>query len=265
MKRTRTFGLLAALFLAFWGFYAHAQSPVLPGPGLPVAVTGGAPTVTWQWASIDDGNVSGAVQVWTGKTISAGPGATRFFVLALTGSPVATTVTNITVQPNVGSTITLTTAGNRVVIDASTRSTLYQGVFLSDADTATTVTVTVTYSANPFGATIASMWTCPSATMASSTPTGTGSNDNAAGTSATTTVSVAAGGFIIAAMSTNATNPTSNFTGSTEAITRRAQVSLGATDSAFGDVSNAVTPGSSTVTVNVGTSAGVRLAAAAWH
>lgn len=263
MKRTRT-SLLATWFLAASVFCAQAQSPVLPGPGLPVAVTGGAPTVTWQWAAIDDGNVSSMVQTWTGKTISAGPGATRFFVLALVGSPVATVIDSITLQPNVGSTITLLVA-DRVVIDASTRSVLYKGVFLSDADTATTVTVTVNYHGNPFGATIASMWTCPSATMASSTPTGTGSNDNAAGTSATTTVSVAAGGFIIAAMSTNATNPTSNFTGSTEAITRRAQVTLGATDSAFGDVSNAVTPGSSTVTVNVGTSAAVRLAAAAWH
>lgn len=228
----------------------------------PVVVSGSGPVPTWQFSG--NSSASSAVQTWS---VSLGsPAAQRFLILGLGGSALSTAITNITVAPNVGSTITLTTAGNKTIIDAGARAAIYQCVLLSDADTATTATITITYSTNPFGNTILHLWTVPSGNMSSQTATGTGSIDTTTATTTSTTVNTTAGGFIIA-VGNDSINPnaTSSFVGSTETFTQRSNTNGTGISTCAGDASGIATNASSNVTCNFSSSGTIRLAAAAWR
>lgn len=228
----------------------------------PVVVSGSGPVPTWQTSA--NSSASTAVQTWA---VSLGsPTGQRFLILGMASSALATSITNITVAPNVGSTITLTTAGNKVIIDAGARAAIYQAVLLSDADTATTATITITYSTNPFSNTFLHFWTVPSANMSSQTATGTGSIDTTTATTTSTTVNASANGFIIA-IGNDSINPnaTSSFVGSTETFTQRNNSSSSGISSCAGDASGIAANASSNVTCNFASSGTIRLVAAAWR
>jgi hypothetical protein len=238
------------------------MSPILTtGAGSFPIVAGALPVATWQFS----GNSSASTQnqSWSG-TIGVAV-AQRFIMLGLAGSALATTITSLTVTPNVGTART----ASLVIADAAgagRRAAIYSCVLLADADTATTVTVDIVYSTNPFGTTVLHLWTAPSGNMSSQTATGSSGIQTPTVTTTSTTINTSAGGFIIAVGSSSVNpNATSDFSGSTETITQRNNSSAVGISSNAGDANNVAANASSTVTVNYGTSSTIRIATAAWR
>lgn len=195
---------------------------------------------------------STAVQTFS-MTFSAS--AEKFIVIGLAGLGLSVAITSVTVDPDVG-----TTVGLSQVVANNSRVVLYQGVLLSDADTATSATVTITYAGSPGVNTGYAVWLADSLKMSSSTATGS-NGTNAVGTSLSTTVATSADGFIIAMGRTSAGN-FSNMTGSTETFTTfNTSGSNGAGGFANGVAANA----SSTVNTNWSSSGTITLVAAAWR
>jgi hypothetical protein len=221
----------------------------------PVVISGSGPVPTWQNSL--NSSASAATQTWS---VSLGsPAALRFLILSLGGSALATSVTSLTIAPNVGTPVTAT----RIVIDSTSRSALYQAVLLSDADTATTATITIVYSTNPFGNTPLTLWTVASGNMLSLTATGVGSN-NATSTTVAATVNTTAGGFMVA-VGRQAAGGTSNFTGSTETFSQRSNIAVGTPTYASADAQGIATNASSAVDVTFSASGAISLVAAAWR
>jgi hypothetical protein len=239
----------------------HQVRNVVLQPPRVVAPSGAAPVVTWRNSAQSD--LTTATQSWSVDLGSAA--ALRYLILGLGGISLGTTITSLTITPNVGTAVT----ASQVAADAgggSRRATIWSGVLLSDADSATTATVTLVYSTNPFGGTMLHFWTVPSGDMSSQTATGTGGVATAAATTTSTTVNTSANGFIVAvARSSVNPNATTSFTGSTETITQRNNSSTTGISTCSGDASGVAANASSSVVVNFGSSGTISLAAAAWR
>jgi hypothetical protein len=238
---------------------ATAQTGCIIGGGFLCPPGGGGtlPVPTFQFEA--SSSASTATQTWTGSIGAATP--QRFIILGLGSSALATSLTSLAVAPNVGSTVN----ASQVVIDAGARAAIWQAVLLSDADTATTATITVTYSANPFSITILNLWTVASANLSSQTPVGSNSSDTSTSLTGTTTVATTSGGFVIA-VSRNSVNPnaTSSFSG-TETYAQRSNASSSGNSVAAADASGVGTNASSSITATWGSSGTVALAVASWR
>lgn len=227
-----------------------------PGPGTVHSTGGGSlPVATFQTGATSVGSN-------TPQTLAVslpGSGAQQFVILGLAGASLGTAITSITLAPNVGTTVNLA----QQVIDAASRVAIWSGTLLSDANSATTGTITVTFVANPSNGTLLTLWTVPLANLISTTPT-TANNDNGAGTSVSTTISTTSGGFVIG-VGGHGNGQTTIAISGTETYTNDFTSVSGIT-AAFAHANGVATNASSTVTNTVSpTSGSVRLVAAAWR
>lgn len=193
------------------------------------------PTPTWRAGGIATG---GATQTITAQSI--GPAAaSRMVILSYTlDSQINAVDPTITITPNVGTAKIMTKA------IAGTQNTtpligIYYVVLDADADTATTIDISIAYPANPFNSANVNVWTVPSADLGSTVPVDAkyARASAATGVSATT-LSTSAGGFVCVAAVHGTLATTGTWTGSTETITMRRNVSASSGEHMAGDCSN---------------------------
>lgn len=215
----RIFAYLLCAALELFPALAFAQSPIgaFP-PGAfqsSAALTGsgalpGPPTPTF--ISIINSIGSGVTQT-ASFTISAGAQYLVIIGATLNSNPGAGGITG-TITPNVGTAVSL------ISDDASPASNnvstyIAHAVLLADANTATSLAVSITFPGNPFKNSAISAVVAPSAGFVSTTPTGTAHATPATNTALSTTVATSLGGFIFAVGgSTNTTTNSGAFTGS---------------------------------------------------
>jgi hypothetical protein len=257
MKQNTIYRLCIALVCAWLGM---AQA-VAQFNGCPVgfcvtghAVSGTLPVATFQTSGLATG--TGQTQTVTAASIGAAT-PQRFIVIVLTDTALSSLpVTSFTLTPNVGSAITLSQ-----VVANNSRVAIFQGVLLSDADTATTANISITLTSNP-GVTIQyGLWTVPSANLNSQTATGSNGANTASGTTISTTFNTTAGGFIIAGCRDNVAT-TYTFTG-TETYTL--DYTAVASANGAGAHANGITTNAANSITCTATSGALTVAAAAWR
>lgn len=132
------------LFALIFGACAHAQSPVLPGPGLPVAGGGSTVAITYQ-ATTFGSTSGGAVNITIPSSSIGTASATRRVVYMITnfGHVPGETYTG-TITPNVGSPVSIDSGS---VIGCECSGAGY-GVFYASAvvPTGTTAVLTLSFS-----------------------------------------------------------------------------------------------------------------------
>lgn len=140
----------------------------------------------------------------TQQLVNASIGAAapqRMVIIGYTRSNAGVAVSSITVSPNVGSTVTATVDKDYHGASGNTcTSGLAHAVLLSDADTATTATITINYAANPFSASRIDAWYLPSGNLSSTTPVDAEAS-SANGTSVSSlslNLAASSGGFAVA-------------------------------------------------------------------
>jgi hypothetical protein len=218
------------------------------------------PIPTFQYQA--QSSTSTATQTWAATLGAATP--QRFLIFALGGFSNKSTVTGITVAPNVGSTVSLSQAA----IDSASNHQLaiWSGVLLADADAATTATITITYSANPTATTPGVLWTVPSLNMFSQTPVGTGNSSTASSTTSTTSLATASGGFVVAlGQASSQPNTPSSITGTETYTTQSQLIGSGLYTGTAGNASGTATNASSSVTSTYNASTTVKIVAASWR
>lgn len=205
---------------------------------------------------------SGQVQTATGITI--GPAAPlRYLIFAkVGGGNSASTV--LTVTPNVGTPVIVGVTPDTAIIRNQGNIKIFGALLPADADTATTVDVSIDYLGNPFNNTLFDTWTIPSGDMVSTTPVGSNGSTTAAATVGSSTVATTDGGFmIVAARSSNASSNTAVISG-TETFAERVDFSSGLQQT-IADASDVATDAANAVTVTYTQSGTIDLALAAWR
>lgn len=174
------------------------------------------PVPTWQYSGLPTTS-NASLQQWPTKSIGAAA-ANRMLIVAMTAD---TTVapTSVTATPNVGSAVVLTLADG--VANGSQQARIYYGALLSDADTATSVTIDAAYGSNPFNSNILSLYTVDKTTLNSMTPVNTQKANSAAATSLSVNLTSSAGGFNIAAGFNGSISNTTHAMSGTEAYATR--------------------------------------------
>lgn len=245
--------------------------PLSPTTLYPLRTTGGAtlPMPTWRDVGSFTQGACSTTCVETTSGLQLGPEAVqKFLILTIQNIDLSfSTISSWTIQPqdyngnNVGSPVSPSTTP----IQRIGKTAILSAALNANNAGATTFSITMTLSQNPFGNPLIQCWTVPLADMNSTTPTGsnTGTASSTAATSGTFAVST--GGFVIAA-SENSASPTSlaaALTGTDpNSYANRWQVS----DSQFGgDVANATANASATTTVTYPNTGTVNLAAVAWR
>jgi hypothetical protein len=203
-------------------------------------------------------------QIQTFATNLPGTGAQQFVVIGIMGASISVGITSVVLTPNVGSALTLSV----VTADTGLRTTLFSGTLAPNANSATSGTVTVTYTSNFSSVSGVSVYTVPLANMSSTTPTSSQSNDATTATTVSTTLATNNGGFIIAIGQSSAAQ-TTNSVGGTATYTQ--DINFNGSQSGnvlYGVGAHANGVGrtdSSTVTYTAGASATLRLSSAAWR
>lgn len=205
---------------------------------------------------IESRTLTGATQIQTASGIPIGAAAPlRYLIFGAVGVPGNGT---LTVTPNVGSVVTAT------LIKRQGTVSIYGALLLADANTATTVSVSLDYGVNPFGNTLFDTWTVPSSDMTSTTPVGSNGVTTAAGsTVGSTPVATTSGGFIVAISRSDNTANSGTISG-TETFAQRINVSAGIQQTAA-DASGVATNAASTVTTTYTAAGTIDLAAVSWR
>jgi hypothetical protein len=130
----------------------------------------------------------------------------------------------------------------------------------------TSITVTITYGANPFVASRFHVSTIPVASLSSTTKVGSGSARTAAALASSTSIATSSGGaiFILGANESVTGGNTGTFTGDETYTSRNNLVVAGGTHT-VGDASNTAADATSAATVTYGNAANTTIAAAAWR
>jgi hypothetical protein len=213
-----------------------------------------------------------------GNTISSGSGVTQTFTFTITpgtqyvcilGVTIASggTVVSGSFTPNVGTAVAATVADTVNGGAPNIGSSIVYGVLLSDANTATSVTASITYSGNPFQNSVGSLWVAPSGGFNSTTPTGAShATPTAATTSVNTSVNTSANGFIIAiGGSRNTTSNTGTITSTNATWGATGNDTTSSVQRAKAVTSSGVISTSENVTVTYTQSGAVGLSVAAWR
>lgn len=246
-------GLVAASTIVFAG-----QMSLLGAGTITVSTT--PPVATFLGAAANSSN--GQTQALaSGFSSTAAP---RRMVIATAMQDSGTvTLSSATFTPNVG------TAKAGIIVEETSvlnfpHIVIFYAVLDADADTATSITVSITLNTNPFVAYRMAMWTVPSANVSSFTATHN-KNTATATTSVSTTVATTSGGFAIAGAAGSGFNTpaTWSITGTEAWVTDTATTS--GTMAEAGSVSGVSTNASSTVNGINFTSANLAIAVAAWR
>lgn len=191
--------------------------------------------------------------------------ANRFLICALTQDS-GTLPTSVVLTPNVGTAITLTAAAQTPA--GANLACIYYGALLSDADTATTCTLTCTYASNPFGSAVLTLYSVDKTTLSSQTPVdGKASHATTVSTLSITNYSSSAGGFLIACGYNGASAgvTTHTLTGS-ETISSDTGVSVSSAYHLCGKASGvSAHTGDGTVTATFNTTDSIAIAVATWR
>lgn len=210
------------------------------------------------WDNAYDNAQSGITQVATG--LSIGPAAARrLVILGLGGAWVQCVVT---ITPNIG------TAKTATVIQGPdvdfTRAKIAYALLDADADTATSITVTLVYGQSPFATTQMDVWTIPSAQLSSTTPVAsTLLKQQAAAISQTINIATSAGGLVIG-YTFNDTNLLGTITGTESYATRYAPNNFVRTV-AYDSSNNSVNASSSITATYPSAGGKISMCAASWR
>lgn len=190
MKRTRT-SLLATWFLAASVFCAQAQSPVLPGPGLPTGGVVGPPTLAAIACAAGSG--AGSVETLAGANIGTAAGfTTRRIIVSAAGNG------------GVGPTalVSATIGGIAATINGQANAGTQQiaAIFSADVPTGTTATIVATYNNTISAAIVLCTYSVDDAKLISTTPSvGTAVAAGSVTTLTTSSFTQTTGGFIVGA------------------------------------------------------------------
>lgn len=233
------------------------------------------PMPTWRDVAALGGN---GHQIQTISGLQLGPEQVRkFLILSVGGTSLS--VQSLTVTPqdffgnNVGSAITL--SNPTPIAAAGTLApavSLYALSLNANNATATTFSLNITFTGDPFQGNIVNVWTVPLADLSSTTPTGSNGSSTASSTTGSTTLTLSAGGFVIVVASGSAAMPASttySFSG-TDAGSNSIPMDLrwlspSGIQTMSGDGANVQTSGTATVQATVVNSGTVNIAAVAFR
>lgn len=195
-------------------FIQLAQSPISAfppgvftsraGAPAPCVYGGGSPTVTFR-STANSLNTGTANQSVSGVSIgSASP--CRMAIIGYSVSGASRTPNAITVTPNVGNAQSVTIVQSQQAISASMG--IGYAILDASADTATTITINVTYPSAVFSGSNWYVWTVPTTGLSSTTPTGGCVVATASTTSVNCNMATSSGGIGVSHGSS--TNVTSN-------------------------------------------------------
>jgi len=207
------------------------------------------------WGNAFDNSQTGTTQANSG--IPIGPAAARRLVIVGLCGPTVD-ISSVTITPNVG------TAKSATVISkpANARAYLVYALLDADADTATTITVSVTYISNPFARTQMDVWAIVSGQLSSTTPVDTKTALVLANTVGSLNIATSAAGCVIAICSDSTAAQNGVISGAETYAQRRF---LGLIACVAADSSNNSASGSSAVTATYPSSGDISIAAASWR
>lgn len=159
--------------------------------------------------SASSGTASASTATQQLVNASIGAAATqRMIIIGSTHSNGQTPISSITVAPNVGTTVTATIDKDYHAGAFAPSAIIAHAVLLSDADTATTATITINFSANPFATSRIGVWYLPSGNLSSVVPVDAeGSSANGTSVSSMSlNLATSSGGFAIAIAANEATS-----------------------------------------------------------
>ncbi|WP_027533825.1 sialate O-acetylesterase [Bradyrhizobium sp. WSM3983] len=257
-----------------YGRNPDASAPVLDNSSLalPLDNSGGniaptplasLPTPTWS-SSSGQTSSGGATQQLAAVAIPAA--ARNLVIVTYTGATDLEPVT-VTVAPNVG---TAKTATRNVYRGAAGNSSagMASCVLDADADTATSVTVTLDFGgANPFGSRRVAVYTVPSGDLSSPTPVASnGGTVNSGGTVVNASFNTSAGGFyIVCGASNNITSNTGTLSATGETPVRRIHAGASGALNVVGDASGLTAQTPDTVTLTCTAAGAMALVGASWR
>lgn len=209
------------------------------------------------WGNAYDNGQTGTTQANSG--IPIGPAAARRLVICGIALGAAVAVSSATITPNIG------TAKSATLIDNGSGVALGYALLDADADTATSITLSVTYASAPFSRTQMDVWAIPSAQLSSTTPSATLAPVTNTGTTVTGNIATPNQGIVIAYAFSSATPSFANIgvmSGTEAYAARDPQITFKLTVAA--DACNTASNASSAVTATFGASGNTALVAAAW-
>lgn len=227
---------------------------------LVAAAAAAAPTLTY--ISSLGASSSGVTQTHASSFTVAGGSEALLAVVGITHAGGANfSSCSVTAQPS-GTVIAAT-----LVESHGTATDPRAAIFQAQLPVGTTsITVSVTYSANPFISGRFHVSTIPVANLSSTTKTGSGKQLTAASTTSTTTLATSAGGcvFVVGINASNVVGNPGAFSG-TETYVHRNNISAGSRSHDVGDSSNTSANAASSVTVTYAQSANTTIVAASWR
>lgn len=241
-----------------YGRNPDASAPVLDNSSLalPLDNSGGniaptplasLPTPTWSTSS---GMASSAAQTQSLAAISIGAAAARCMVIVKYSGSTNLQPTTITVTPDVGTAKTATQV-NYISGRGASCAGIAWCVLDADADTATSVTVTLAHPSSPFGTRRIDVYYLPSADLSSTTPVDskTAKDDTTGNTVLSINLNTSAGGFyIVGGASDNLSANTGSLSATGEKPTRRVSSGANGAVHVTGDASGVTVQAPDTIT-----------------
>jgi hypothetical protein len=234
---------------------ANALSPT-PLATLPV------PTYS---ASSGASNGSGQTQSLLNASIGAAA-ARRMVIFAWTMAGGGSALSSATITPNVGTAKTVTIAKQQPGTPSSPPGGIAYAVLDADADTATTVTIALTFAANPFNTARINVWYLPSGDLSSTAPVDAQIIRTAATTSVNLNLATSAGGFAIAAaVSITGVSNSGAISSSNETWASRTNNLANGAQHVAADASGLTAQVADTITATFATAQNTSLVAASWR
>lgn len=220
------------------------------------------PVPTWS-SSSGQSNAGGTIQQLIGTSIGAA--AARRIVIIKYSAGTDVQPSSITVAPNVGTTKTCTLV-NYIAAGGSASAGIAYCVLDADADTATTVTTTLNYAANPFGSRHLDIYYLPSGDLNSTTPVDSKTASSAAATTLNISLNTSAGGFyIVGGASANISSNSGSLSATGETPTLRANTAVAGALHVTADASGVAAQAPDTITETFTASGAMASVGASWR
>jgi len=247
--------VILALWLAIAPVYAGSMALLGAGGG-----SGAGPPPTLSFSSSNLAS-SGTVQ---SSTFTVAATTLNMLVVKYSGST-NLQPTSISAAPNVGTTVTCT-AVNYVQTSSNVDAGIHYCLLLSDANTATSVTITITYPSNPFAARVISLWYLPRGSLSSTTPVDNKTNvTNSSGTSLSINLNTSAGSFYVVGGASNNISANSGSFSATETVTLRTSTAASGVTHTAGDAQNVAAQAPDAITQTFTQSSTMVLVGASWR
>jgi len=250
---------LAVLALLHVGSAQAQMNSFFPGPGSPAA-SASPPSITY--AGTVTGSTSASPQT---TTFTVGATTLNMLIVKYSGATNLQPV-SMSAAPNVGTTVSCTSV-DYVQTASNVDAGIYYCLLLSDANTATTVTISLSWGAsNPFGARQVSLWYLPAGSLSSTTPVDHKTNfTNSSGTALSIGLNTSAGGFYVVGGASNGLIASGVSYTAGETVTTDTFVAAAGAVHAAGNAQNVAAQAPDTITQTFVGSSTMVLVGASWR